>query len=110
MKIPKMTLQELIKIEEQLLKLEMSNIFNLHFNEIITLKAFLKEIGEITSIYLDLVESYSKLIQSEEENLTYEEKKNKLQEYNDNLLKSKVHHFKNERDVLIFLEKYVNII
>ena len=105
-----MTLQELISIEEKLLKLEMFNIFSFHFNEIVVLKQYLKEIGEVTSLYFELVEEYGNTIKTEHSDKSYEEKKQILQEYNDNLLKSEVYSIENTQEILRFIEKYQNLL
>lgn len=104
-----MKLKELMSIEEKLLRIEMTKIFSMPFNDIVLLKSYLSNIGEITKLYFDLVEQYCEQVKSEYVDLDYDGKKEKLQEYNDRILESDVYEVQNYHDILIFLDKYENI-
>ena len=104
-----MKLKELMTIEEKLLHIQMKYIFTMPFNDIVVLKQHLKDIGDITSIYFELIETYCEKVKTEQSELPYDEKKKIVQEYNDNILNSDVYNVPNYHDVLIFLDKYENI-
>ena len=108
-KFTKMKLKELMNIEERLLHIQMTHMFDMPFNDIVLLKNHLKEIGDITSIYFELVEEYCEKDKVEQSDLSYDEKKNIVQEYNDNILNSEVYNVPNYHDILIFLDKYQNL-
>jgi hypothetical protein len=101
-----MKLKDLISLEEKLLKIELVKIFDLHINDVILLKDYLRQIGDITSTYFNLVQDYSKKVAEEYAELSYEDKKKKLEEYNSRLLNGEVYTIINEKDILGFIEKF----
>ncbi len=79
-----MKLKELINIEENLLIFEEQYKFNLSVQDYIILNNCLNNIGEITSIYFKLIESYhNELINEKSVEIDI---KTLLKEYNDKLL------------------------
>lgn len=101
-----MKLKDLISLEEKLLKIELIKIFDMHINDVVLLKDYLRQTGYITSAYFDLVQDYSKKVAEEDSKLPYEEKKKKLEEYNSRLLNGEIYTIINEKDILIFIEKF----
>jgi hypothetical protein len=63
------TINELIKIEEKLLKLESKHKYEYTLNELIKSKKYLKEIGEITDLYFSVQYEYSQTINPLDEEL-----------------------------------------
>lgn len=101
-----MKLKDLISLEEKLLKIELVKIYDMHINDVVLLKSYLKQIGDITSAYFDLVQEYSKKIAQEDLESSYDDKKNKLEEYNSRLLNGDIYTIINEKDILLFIEKF----
>ena len=62
-------LNELVKIEELLLKYEEKEKFIIDFNEYIKLEKFLDEIGYITDKYFSLLKEYSEKLDKQDLNL-----------------------------------------
>lgn len=62
-------LNELVKIEEILLKYEEKEKFIIDFNEYIKLEKFLDEIGYITDKYFSLLKAYSEKLDKQDLNL-----------------------------------------
>lgn len=62
-------LNELVKIEEFLLKYEEKEKFIIDFNEYIKLEKFLDEIGYITDKYFSLLKEYSEKLDKQDLNL-----------------------------------------
>lgn len=62
-------LNELVKIEESLLKYEEKEKFIIDFNEYIKLEKFLDEIGYITDKYFSLLKEYSEKLDKQDLNL-----------------------------------------
>lgn len=83
-----MILQDLINLEEQWLIFKNEKKFDLSFNQYITLQKKIKEIGEITNHYFELMKEYNIFLQKQ--NLSVEEHKQKLSEYNEKLLNSPI--------------------
>mgnify|MGYP003301627001 CR=1 FL=1 len=79
-----MTVQELIKIEEQLLCFETINKFDLNFNDYLSLTKTLKEIGEITHQYFILVKEYDIYLQTQ--NVNIDKRREMLVQYNEKIL------------------------
>ena len=63
------TINELIKIEEKLLKLESKHKYEYTLDELIKSKKYLKEIGEITDLYFSVQYEYSQTLNPLDENL-----------------------------------------
>ena len=59
----------MIKIEEQLLKLESKHKYEYTLDELIKSKKYLKEIGEITDLYFSTQYEYSQTLNPLDENL-----------------------------------------
>ena len=59
----------MIKIEEQLLKLESKHKYEYTLDELIKSKKYLKEIGEITDLYFSVQYEYSQTLNPLDENL-----------------------------------------
>ena len=76
-----MILQDLINLEEQWLIFKNEKKFDLSFNQYITLQKKIKEIGEITNHYFELMKEYNIFLQKQ--NLSVEEHKQKLSGYNE---------------------------
>lgn len=83
-----MTVQELIKIEEQLLYFETINKFDLNFNDYLLLMKTLKEIGEITSQYFILVKEYDIYLQKQ--NVNIDKRREMLVQYNEKILNTDI--------------------
>ena len=62
-------LNELVKIEELLLKYEEKEKFIIDFNEYIKLEKFLDEIGYITDKYFSLLKEYNEKLDKQDLNL-----------------------------------------
>ncbi len=83
-----MKVKELIEIEEKWLLYQDKHKFEIPFNQYLLLLKKLKEIGEITHQYFMLMTEYDAYLDTQ--NLSFEDKKNKLEEYNTILLTSDV--------------------
>ena len=83
-----MKLQELMHFEEKILLCEYHNKFTMPFTDYITLDKLLTEVENVTDLYFQLIDEYKKHINKE--NITNEERNNKLIEFNDKLLNEEV--------------------
>lgn len=83
-----MRLKELIKVEEKWLMYDLNHKFEMDFNQYLKFIKKLKEIGEITHQYFVLISEYNAYLANQ--NLSLEDKKKKLENYNDKLLNSEV--------------------
>ena len=97
-----MILSELIKHEESLMRFETSSKFSMDFNDYIKLLKVLKEIGEITTNYFNLIKEYD--VKLKNENFSKENRKEKLIDFNDKLLNSFIEF--NEKNIIFFIDKY----
>lgn len=84
-----MTIKELIKIEESLLRFEMNNKFDIDFNTYLMLEKYIEIIGKITDKYFFLVNEYNKEKLSDDK-MSFETKKEKLEMFNEKILNSNV--------------------
>ena len=80
------TLQDIINLEEGLLKVLETEKFTAPFQEIIEINKFAKELGEITTYYFNNITDYKDKLVSDK--LSKEEVKTELINYNDKLLDS----------------------
>lgn len=85
------TIKDAIKLEKTLLEIEDSYKFVLDFNDMITLKGLIKEIGEITELFFNLQIEYGE---------KYHDTK-LLSEYKDKLSKNKFE---------LNVQKYINFL
>jgi hypothetical protein len=83
-----MKLNEIIENEEKLLILNDKYKHLLTFSEVIRLKRYMTEVGDITNLYFELVEEYHAHVPKEGKKT--DELINKIYEYNDTLLGSDV--------------------
>lgn len=98
-----MKLQELMHFEEKILLCEYHNKFTMPFTDYITLDKLLTEVENVTDLYFQLIDEYKKHINKE--NITNEERNNKLIEFNDKLLNEEVEFNFSEYDG--FITKYI---
>lgn len=98
-----MKLQELMHFEEKILLCEYHNKFTMPFTDYITLDKLLTEVENVTNLYFQLIDEYKKHINKE--NITNEERNNKLIEFNDKLLNEEVEFNFSEYDD--FITKYM---
>lgn len=84
-----MTVKELIKVEETLLKFEMNHKFDVEFNTYLMLEKYIEIIGKITDKYFLLIDDYNKEKLSSDD-MTFETKKEKLEMFNEKILNSNV--------------------
>ena len=83
-----MILQELMHFEEKLLLCEYQHRFTMPFQDYITLDKFLTNVENITNLYFQLIDEYKKSINKE--NITNEERLNKLTDFNQKILNEDV--------------------
>lgn len=83
-----MKLIDVIKIEEKLLIFEEKYKHNIEFQDYINLSNCLNNIGNITSVYFSLIESYNDFINKTE--IDMDKIKQMLSEYNNKLLNSSI--------------------
>lgn len=83
-----MKLHELMHFEETLLLCEHHNKFTMPFSDYIILDKFLTEVENITNLYFQLIDEYKKKINKED--ISNEERIQKLNEYNTKLLNEEV--------------------
>ena len=83
-----MKLEKIIHLEESLLLCENDNKFTMPFIDYLTLDSFLSYIERITNIYFQLVTDYQNEVNNEA--ISLNEKKNKINEYSNKLLQEEV--------------------
>jgi hypothetical protein len=69
-----MTIKDVIDIEKRLLQTQESKRFEMDLSELIVLNKYIKEVGEITSLYFNTLYEYSKTINKIEKLTEYKEK------------------------------------
>ena len=69
-----MTINDIINTEKSLLQIQKEKKFLLNLSELITLSKYIKEIGEITSLYFDTLYEFSRTISNIEQLTEYKEK------------------------------------
>jgi hypothetical protein len=87
-----MTLKEIINTEEKLLIIDERYKQKLSFNEVVRLKRYMANVGEITDTYFELIEGYHKTIVHDNKSVsnTTSDIVNDMYEYNDSLQSSEV--------------------
>lgn len=97
-----MKLKDLIHFEEALLKCELEHKFNMPFNDYMTLDSFLTEIENITNLYFQLINDFSKKVN--QENISNDERKEAIKLFNQRLLEEEITF--NFEPYKIFMKKY----
>lgn len=99
-----MKLQELMHFEEKILLCEYHNKFVMPFTDYVILNKLLSEVENITDLYFQLMDEYKKSINKE--NISNEEKIQKLNDFNQKLLSEEVAF--NFKEYESFITKYIN--
>ena len=98
-----MILQELMHFEEKLLLCEYQHKFTMPFQDYIILDEFLIKVENITNLYFQLIDEYKKSINKE--NISNEERLNKLNKFNQKILNENV--MFNFQPYQEFIDKYI---
>jgi hypothetical protein len=69
-----MTINDIIKVEKDLLQIQKEKKFQMNLSELITLTKYIKEVGEITSLYFNTLYDFSKTINNIKQLTDYKEK------------------------------------
>ena len=84
-----MKLKDIIKIEEELLKIDDNNgVFNHDINVVVLTTNYIKIIGDITNIYFGMLEQYASQIETQ--NCDYQTKLKIVEDYNQKLLNTDI--------------------